>query len=535
MENPLNKLNPALIGQSNPYDFYKPQPTVYPQLNQAVSPTVVAQPVVAPSSQNVAPQRQAPVVQNTATVVPPATNPTIADQYKNINVSNYQPPQQAKNSTYLGSDGNTHDSVTGDIVAAGDIGAIDENQVYQNSLQRFQKEIDATNQIYAQKLAQQKQIGLGNLGSSTAISARAGALGSPIGEAQFQNVQKQNQDAESLVMAEQSAAINAILGKARKDGTDEIAAKRAAKNAGVKDYLTFLKDATTRRTDNVNKLAKALIAQGVDIKTIDPTQLAELAKNYGVGTNDITSAYATEKAAGAKLAKEGLPASAQEYEYAKNNGYTGSYNEYQNLDANRKASIARAGSSNSSGLTNYQEANAFNTIVGKYNASPLIQAADRTPVLAATIEKVKANPSDAAQQLNLSYAYIQALDTYQSAVREGELTNLNSIDSKIGAIGNSIEKIKNGQIVRPDVALQIANAAKDLVDTINLAAKNKAKSFESQANVVGIGNQWRQYTGGFSTPYNQQQKTIPADVLSKIKADHPELTEAQIIEQFNNQ
>lgn len=33
----------------------------------------------------------------------------------------------------------------------------------------------------------------------------------------------------------------------------------------------------------------------------------------------------------------GLPASAQEYEYAKKNGYTSSFNDYQNEDANRKA------------------------------------------------------------------------------------------------------------------------------------------------------------------------------------------------------
>ena len=49
-------------------------------------------------------------------------------------------------------------------------------------------------------------------------------------------------------------------------------------------------------------------------------------------------------------ARAGLPSSVQEYEYAKSNGYNGSYNDYQNLDANRKAVIARAGASTSGGV-----------------------------------------------------------------------------------------------------------------------------------------------------------------------------------------
>jgi hypothetical protein len=59
----------------------------------------------------------------------------------------------------------------------------------------------------------------------------------------------------------------------------------------------------------------------------------------------------------------------------------------------------------------------FNQIVNQANKSPLIAAADRSVILQQAINQVKQNPNDAAQQLNLSYAYIQALDTYQSAVR----------------------------------------------------------------------------------------------------------------------
>lgn len=164
--------------------------------------------------------------------------------------------------------------------------------------------------------------------------------------------------------------------------------------------------------------------------------------------------------------------------------------------------LGAASAPGSGGLTPGQ-VNAFNSIVSKYNASPLIAAADRTPVLSATIANIRKDPSNGAQQLNLAYSYIQALDTYQSAVREGELSLVNSIDSRIGQVKGQIEKIQNGQIVRPEVALQIADAAQMVVDTINSAAKQKAQSYASQANVVGLGPYWNQYVSGFNQGYNQ--------------------------------
>lgn len=158
------------------------------------------------------------------------------------------------------------------------------------------------------------------------------------------------------------------------------------------------------------------------------------------------------------------------------------------------------------------QANQFNSIVGKYNASPLVAAADRTVVLKNSIKGINEDPSNGAKQLNLAYSYIQALDTYQSSVREGELSLVNSIDSKAGQVQNYVQQIQNGQIVRPEVAKQIAEAASNVVSTIEEGAKNKAKSFESQANTIGLGDQWRQYQSGFQQSYNVNATNNPADL-----------------------
>lgn len=145
----------------------------------------------------------------------------------------------------------------------------------------------------------------------------------------------------------------------------------------------------------------------------------------------------------------------------------------------------------------------FNSIVDKYAKSPLIAASDRTVVLKSVIDQIKANPNDGALQLNLAYSYIQALDTYQSAVREGELSLVNSIDSRVGKLQGEIEKITNGQIVRGDVAVQLANAADAIVQTINEGAKNAEERYRSQARVNGIETAWDEFIGGYDQQYNQ--------------------------------
>lgn len=194
-----------------------------------------------------------------------------------------------------------------------------------------------------------------------------------------------------------------------------------------------------------------------------------------------------------------------------------SFNDYQNLDANRKRSIVNV-NSGTGGMTS-QQATLFNSLAQQQDKSPLIAAADRTIVLKNTIEQIKQNPSDPTLQLNLGYAYIQALDTYQSAVREGELTNLNTIDSQIGQLQNSIAKIQNGQNVRPEVALKIAGAADSIVQAINQGARAKAQSFAARANTLGIGDAWNSYSGAFTPSYSSGGASAGGNIPGTNQAD----------------
>lgn len=186
---------------------------------------------------------------------------------------------------------------------------------------------------------------------------------------------------------------------------------------------------------------------------------------------------------------------------------------FQNDLANLQANIKKVSSGAFSGMTSGQ-ASMLNTIAQAYRKSPLIAASNRTPVLSNSIQEAKADPKNGAKQLSLVYSYVQALDTYQSAVREGELSLVNSIDSKVGQLSNYVQQITSGQIVRPEVVNQIAGAAENIVNTINAGAQRAEQDFASQANVVGLGDAWNQYIGGFEKTYKPKTSDLSSRVQS---------------------
>ncbi len=172
---------------------------------------------------------------------------------------------------------------------------INEDDIYRDQLAMFQKEIDATNQIYAQMMADQKIEGRGNLGSAGAIQARSGLLGSDFASGQNAEVTKQNREAESLISAQQGAAIAQIMGMARRSAVEEIARKRQAQQQGLQDYITYLGQSNERRASKVNALRDQLLQQGVKLEDIDPSTLNKILKDFGITKDEVALAYADEE------------------------------------------------------------------------------------------------------------------------------------------------------------------------------------------------------------------------------------------------
>ncbi len=184
------------------------------------------------------------------------------------------------------------------------------------------------------------------------------------------------------------------------------------------------------------------------------------------------------------------------FQFAKTQGYKGTFAQWQIDEANRKAKAITP-----TGLTQPQ-INTFNRIVDKYNASPLIQASDRAITLKNSIKEVLTEPGNGAKQLNLIYGYIQALDQYQSAVREGEIAlnqSLLGLRGKLDVWASNLQE--NKEILDEKTAKSIANAANSLIETIQQGAKLKEVAFKSQSEVAGVGKAWDEYIKGFTPSY----------------------------------
>lgn len=222
--------------------------------------------------------------------------PTIGQTYKSVNAG-VPTPYDSELSREGGALKGTADT------------PVNEDAIRQQTLQMFQAEIDATNGVYADKLAEAKTQGLGRLGSTRAISARSGTLGSDFGAAQKDKVVGANNDIEQSINNEKLAAIAAITGKASQQAATEIAAKRQAQQQGLTSYLAYLSGQADRTKGKLDDLSQTFLSQGVAPSEIDPTQLQDIATKYGVSTDDILASYGiakkTKDAADAKLKTEG--------------------------------------------------------------------------------------------------------------------------------------------------------------------------------------------------------------------------------------
>lgn len=171
----------------------------------------------------------------------------------------------------------------------------DQAAIRSQTLASFQAEIDAQNQIYADKLAQAKVAGANRLGTTTASEARGGELGSTFGEAQTDTTNAGNQSVYSGIQDEQNAAISAIQNQANTAATQAIANKTSAKQAGLDSYVKYLSDASTRASTNATTAANLLVTKGIDPSTLSSDQLNSILNGYGITSDALTNAYSTAK------------------------------------------------------------------------------------------------------------------------------------------------------------------------------------------------------------------------------------------------
>ncbi len=300
----------------------------------AVAPAPASATTAAPATTTTA--APAPVAANTASElerikqaalaiqakIPGATAPTVGDAL-GFNAGNYDK-------------GLTYEQIYGKPE--------NERDIMRNQMKLFQTEIDATNKVYDQMLAQEKQQGLGRVGSTTAMQARAGIVGSDFDYAQDQKILDYNKSAEGAIQNQRRAKIGAIMGNVRKAVQDQVTEKRLARQQGAENYIAYLASASERKQKNLSSVASDLLDQGIDPVTMDKKELDEVAKMAGVSTNEILAAYRSgKKALDAQAVDADLKTRKTEAEIAKLNDRSFSLSEGQaQYDASGKMIASRA-------------------------------------------------------------------------------------------------------------------------------------------------------------------------------------------------
>lgn len=168
---------------------------------------------------------------------------------------------------------------------------VDTSAIRSKTLADFQDRIDAISQVYAGKLAEAKQQGVGRVGSTTAILANRGLTGSPRGGTIAEGTLTQNRQIEDAINAEKSLAIASIFRDIDTTVQEEATRIREAMQAGAKNYIEFIKGQDTRKQTNISNVASALLSQGIDPSTMTPQELNDVANKLGATSGDIITAY----------------------------------------------------------------------------------------------------------------------------------------------------------------------------------------------------------------------------------------------------
>lgn len=264
----------------------EPTPTYFVSSGSLSKQMTPATPVQQAPTQTPFVTRQPSPVQTPVAPNVPTPTPTIGQTYQNFVAPSISKEQEAEEKA-LGLQTREAKKLANSTV--------NQSEIFDNVMSRYQAEIDAINQIYAQTASEARQQGLGTLGSTRAIQARSGLLGSDFASSQNANVESQNADILRTIDAEKEQKISNLYSVGRAEAVQEFADKRKAIQEGLQSYIAYLGAQTERRQSKLAGLAQALIDQGVRPDELDPKQIEELAKSYGVNPQEISSAYTSRE------------------------------------------------------------------------------------------------------------------------------------------------------------------------------------------------------------------------------------------------
>jgi len=187
---------------------------------------------------------------------------------------------------------------------------VDPKTEYQNTLARFQDQINATNKVYQDQLNAARIQGQGRIESRQFSQGRSGQIGSGTGEAGINAVQDANTQVIDSINNERDLALQGIYSKVSSEAVQSAKDKTAAKKAGAEALLKYYDELPAKKASKVSSVIKTLVAK--KIVSLTPDEVTKLSNDLGVSKDEITGALADEvktqekatKDAAAKAAKD---------------------------------------------------------------------------------------------------------------------------------------------------------------------------------------------------------------------------------------
>lgn len=214
-------------------------------------------------------------------------------------------------------------------------------------------------------------------------------------------------------------------------------------------------------------------------------------------------------------------ASIQEYQFAVNNGYKGSYTQYQNEDANRKA-LSNGTVSNDqlySGLST-QTSTAVRSRVTKFSTEPVVQNFSTIQDgynFASSLSNTTKNPAD---DQALIYSLAKTLDP-GSVVREGEYATAQKYSqSWIAAYGAGVSQALAGTgFLSEQARKNIKETIKQRYEASKTSYNQVVTSYTGGINALTGRNDGSKFLTDYVTPTSTIASTPPnndADVFDEV-------------------
>lgn len=413
-----------------------------------------------------------------------------------------------------------------------------EEDVYNQTIARFQKEIDAVNNVYSGILNKTRQEGLNRSGSAGARQARGGLLGSERGAAIDTNTTTFNLEQENLIDAERLMKIQEILGEARQGAAKEIADKRAAKEAGYAKYKEYLSLADERKAAKVNELAASLLAQGIDPTKLSSQELNSIIKESGVDKNSLLASYRKAQKEGGFSLSEGE----QRYDSAGNLIASGlpktkatGMSSQETIDtanavANGVIKITDLAPTQRAAVAAELNRNGMGGVIKQQNLSYANEKAKSLQTFAQqAIEQLNTlgdyNPIISTASRNIPgtqmYELNKLIDTVKANIGFNELQKMRAASPTGGALGQVSER-ELAYLQSVEGNLDIGRGNKPLVDALT-AIINSSKNWQNtvasdsgSSNTDSPNTQSNLSEQDMATVEDMRAQNIPDDVIEQV-------------------